>query len=164
MFDTILGQSSRIVWAKVRSNLLSLRSFIDDYPDKYLTCQIKTLTTSNLVRTKKSKNRRIHFQPRCPQIHIGEHSSFLNPICIMSSAKRKDSKGETSQRKRARTTSAANKDNLDLPIPFGPNPPTAEDRSVLFQNVHNVQLWKFCNLTAAKLFLQVNVSPLPIPF
>jgi hypothetical protein len=82
----------------------------------------------------------------------------------MSSAKRKDSKGETSQRKRARTTSAANKDNFDLPIPFGPNPPTAEDRSVLFQNVHNVQLWKFCNLTAAKLFLQVNVSPLPIPF
>ena len=82
----------------------------------------------------------------------------------MSSAKRKDPKGDTSQKKRACTTSSANKDTLGLGIPFGLNPPAAEGRSVLYQNVHNVQLWKFVNLTATKLFLHVKVNSLPIPF
>ena len=82
----------------------------------------------------------------------------------MSSAKRKDLKGEAGERKHPRTTSTANKDTLGLGIPFGLNLPTAEDRSVLYQNVHNVQLWKFVNLTAAKLFLHVKVNSLPIPF
>jgi hypothetical protein len=53
----------------------------------------------------------------------------------MSSAKCKDSKGETSQKKRSRTTSAANKDTFDLGIPFGPNPPTAEDKSIFLSGL-----------------------------
>jgi hypothetical protein len=85
MLNTILGQSSGIVWAKVRSSLLSLLSFIDGCSDKYLTYQIKTPITSNLVRTKKLENRRIRFQPRCPQIHIGEHSSLVKLLILYQS-------------------------------------------------------------------------------